>query len=647
MLKSRGRGRINRSGNLSEGNEERLANMCGIVGIWNCGGQAIDASLLEAATDVMKNRGPDDRGTWLGEGIGLGHRRLAVMDLSPAGHQPMHFADRYVIVYNGEIYNFQEIREKLSLGASAQWRSTGDTEVIMAAYHQWGPDCLTQFHGMFALAIWDRLTKTLFLARDRLGVKPLLFHYSSKRIVFASRPEAIMRLVPGLSREFDEAALRIYLEAGYVPAPHSIFQTIRKLKPAHYALVTESGMDVRSYWDFRQIEPELSWNNRHEEDLLDELDEIVTRTTQQRMVSDAPVGAFLSGGIDSSLILAKMATLTSKPPVSLTIGFAEKDFDESGPAEAVARYLGTEHYSQILSVDDLLQLIPTFLSEFDEPCFDYSYFPAMAVSRLAREHVTVALSGDGGDELFGGYHYYQIARDMEHLYKFPVPVRSAIAAAVGKLRGNKFQLLSKALGQSDSVDAFAFARSIAKDYALPIDAGMLHRTQSLAQTFRDTTALFPNGLCAADQAMRIDLSYTLPDDYLYKLDSSSMAFSVECREPLLDQDLVEWAMKLPVRWKLRGFKNKYLLRKLLYRYVPQQLVDRPKMGFGVPMAEWLRGPLREFASERFNSKTLFDHIPIDQKQVQNLYALHCSGKRNVAPLLWGLLALLEKSKATC
>jgi asparagine synthase (glutamine-hydrolysing) len=620
--------------------DERI--MCGIIGIWNTGGEGIDVSRLDSATDVMRNRGPDDKGIWIQDNIGLGHRRLAVIDLSPAGHQPMSCLGRYVIVFNGEIYNYQEIRAELSASHAHSWQSNCDTEVIVAAYHQWGPDCLKMFHGMFAFAIWDKQTRQLFLARDRLGVKPLYYHQSGRQFVFASRPRAITHLLPELSQELDEVALRQYLEAGYVPAPASIFKSIRKLAPAHYILVTDKRVVFENYWKFRHIAPDSSWNRRNEEDVLDELDGIVTRSIKRRMVSDAPVGAFLSGGIDSSLVVAKMATFSTKPPVSLTIGFEEKDFDESGPAKRVAQYLGTCHHSEILRVNDLLDLMPSLLAEFDEPCFDYSYFPTMAVSRLARRYVTVSLSGDGGDELFGGYHYYQIARGLAPVHRLPRTVRNALSYVIGRVRSNNFQLLSKALMQENDVNAFAFSRSIAKDYPLPVSDEFLRRTPSLADLFFETSKEFPADLCAAEQAMRLDISHTLPDDYLHKLDRSSMAFSLECREPLLDQELVEWCMRLPMRWKLRGLGNKYLLRKLLYRYVPRHLVDRPKMGFGVPMADWLRGPLREFASERFGNKHLFQSLPISQEKVQSLYALHCSGKRNVAPLLWALLMLLEK-----
>ena len=433
------------------------------------------------------------------------------------------------------------------------------------------------------------------------------------------------------------------MESGYIPAPLSIYKEIRKLPPAHWLLLTETSLTIERYWDFRHIAPDSSWEKRHEEDLLDELDEILTRSISLRMVSDAPIGAFLSGGIDSSLVVAKMAQQSSSPPVSLTIGFAEKQFDESGPAQAVARYLGTRHYSETMRVDDLLRLMPNFLSEFDEPCFDYSYFPTMAVSRLARQFVTVSLSGDGGDELFGGYHYYQITKILSQFYRLPVPVIRALSHLVNQVPGNQSQLLSGALMKSNVVNAFAFVRSIAKDHPLPLPPALLQRTPALGELFSDATKAFAPGLCASEQAMRLDTNFTLPDDYLHKLDRSSMAFSLECREPMLDQDLVEWSMKLPLRWKLRGAKNKYLLRKLLYRYVPRKLVDRRKMGFGVPMADWLRGPLQGFANERFNDKRLFDGLPLEQQEVLDLYTLHCTGKRNVAPLLWSVLVLLEKS----
>ncbi len=614
--------------------------MCGIVGIADFNGQA-DPHAVRAAANALRKRGPDDDGVWTEGGIGLGHRRLAILDISAAGHQPMASHDgRYVIVFNGEIYNFLDLRRELN-SDSAAWRSQSDTEVILAAYQKWGVDCVQRFHGMFAFAIWDRRRKELYAARDRMGVKPFYYHHSRSCLAFASRPRALFLLQPSLSRDIDEQALRLYLESGYVPAPSSIHRDVRKLPPAHYLLAGANGVTINRYWDFRAIAPEPSWERRSEAELLDELDEIVGRSVRSRMISDVPLGAFLSGGIDSSLVVALMARHSKAPVKTFTIGFEEKKYDESAHALAVAQYLGTEHYCEPLRVDNLLDLMPVFTEEFDEPFFDSSAFPAMAVSRAARRHVTVSLSGDGGDELFGGYHYYRIAGQLSKMFGLPDAVRRVAAALAGALPQHRFKLLAGALRQQDPVAAFAFARSIAKDYPSVLPRDVTQRTHSMAGLFAVSAATLAPALHASEKGMRLDMLHTLPDDYLQKVDLASMAFSLESRDPLLDQDLVEWAMKLPLSWKLRGGQNKYLLRKLAYRYVPQSILDRPKQGFAVPIDTWLRGPLKNWALERLNDRALFEGIPVMQDKALELFHLHESGKRNVHPLLWAILMLLD------
>lgn len=614
--------------------------MCGIVGIVDFHSN-IDPESLRAAATTLRLRGPDDEGVWASENVGLGHRRLSVIDVSPSGHQPMFSADgRYVIVYNGEIYNFREIRELLD-GSGTHWHSESDTEVILAAYARWGPSCVEHFHGMFAFAIWDRQTRVMYAARDRMGVKPLYYHYSSDCFAFASRPRALLALNPGWSNPLDEQAIRFYFEGGYVPAPYSVFQAMRKLPPAHWLLLNESGLQVNRYWDYRQIEPEDSWNGRREEDLLDELDEILSRSVRSRMISDVSLGAFLSGGIDSSIVVALMAKYSAEPIKTFTIGFENKNYDESSHAQAVARHLGTDHFCRELRIDDLLELKPAFSREFDEPFFDSSAFPTMAVSRLARGHVTVSLSGDGGDELFGGYAHYQLTQRLGLFYRMPSGARTIVASAISKAPNHRMKLLSAAMRQRNTTEAFCFARSVAKDFDAVLLPEVLRRTISLKELFAEASKPFPADLSAPEIAMRLDAYYTLPDDYLQKVDVGSMTFSLESREPLLDQDLVEWAMRLPLRWKLRGGQNKYLLRKLAYRYIPRKIVDRPKQGFEVPIANWLKGPLRQWANDELSNPQSFENIPLLQASFCELLKIHDSGKRRAHPLLWAGLIFLD------
>jgi len=614
--------------------------MCGIVGIVNFQSN-VDPEMLREAAATLRLRGPDDAGVWASENVGLGHRRLSIIDVSPTGHQPMFSADgRYVLVYNGEIYNFREIRQLLD-GSGRRWRSQSDTEVILEAYARWGPGCVEHLHGMFAFAIWDLQARVMYAARDRMGVKPLYYHYSSDCFAFASRPRALLALNPSWSNPLDEQAIRFYFESGYVPAPYSVFRAMRKLPPAHWLLLNESGLHVKRYWDYRQIATEHSWEQRREDDLLDELDEILSRSVHSRMVSDVPLGAFLSGGIDSSIVVAMMAKFSSERVKTFTIGFENKAYDESRHAAAVARHLGTEHFCEEMKIDDLLELKPTFSREFDEPFFDSSAFPTMAVSRLARRHVTVSLSGDGGDELFGGYPYYELTRGLGLIYGLPTAARSFLASGIGIASSHRLKLLSAAMRQGNVTEAFCFARSVAKDFDAVLAPEVLRRTVSLQELFREAAKPCPADLTAPEIAMRLDAFYTLPDDYLQKVDVASMAFSLESREPLLDQDLVEWAMRLPLKWKLRGRQTKYLLRKLAYRYIPRKIVERPKQGFEVPIANWLNGPLQPWANAGLNDSESFKDIPLVQDSFRKLLDIHNSGARRVHPLLWAGLIFLE------
>ena len=615
--------------------------MCGIIGRVNFSAEPVNMDHLERASHMLYERGPDDSGTWSEHGCGLGHRRLSILDLTTAGHQPMVSADkRYVCVFNGEIYNFQELRSALGDDAFP-WQGHSDTEVLLEAWARWGVDLLNRIDGMFAFAIWDREARKLFAARDRMGEKPFYYHWDGRHFGFASRPTPVFKLFPDLSTEYDEQALRLFLESGYIPAPYSAHKTLRKLEAAHYLEVSEKGLEVKRYWDFRGIEPEKSWERRSKDDLLDELDDIISRSVKQRMVSDVPLGAFLSGGIDSSLIVAKMACNSGAPIKTFTIGFDEKLYDESPDARIIADYLGTEHQCEHLHVDSLLDLLPNFLQHYDEPFFDSAAFPTMAVSRLASKHVTVSMTGDGGDELFGGYHYYRIARFLNPFFSMPTWLREASSRLVGLAPKHNLQLLSVALKQRNSARAFAFSRSIAKDFRQIVSDDVLARTEGLGDLFERVSSGFPSSLHASEEGMRLDALYTLNDDYLQKTDVASMAYSLESRAPLLAREVVEWGMRLPVRWKMNGMSNKYLLRQLVYRYIPRKIIDRPKRGFGVPIDSWLRGPLSQWAETRINDLSYYKGLPLDRTAVQALFNLHKSGMRNVSPLLWAVLMLLE------
>jgi len=618
--------------------------MCGIVGRINFDGNSIEQNTLVSASELMHERGPDDKGIWIEKNCGFAHTRLSILDLSSAGSQPMISSNsRYVIVFNGEIYNCLELREDLG-GKNFNWKGHSDTEILLEGWSRWGIDLLDKIDGMFAFAIWDRKLQKLTAARDRMGEKPFYYHWDGKIFGFCSRPKPLFKVLPHLSSEYDDQALRYYLESGYVPAPYSIHKAVRKLPAAHYLEVSKNDLKIESYWDPSKIETKISWVKRNQNDLLDELDEILLSTVKQRMISDVPIGAFLSGGIDSSLIVAMMSKINNDPIKTFTIGFKEKAYDESQHAQKVAEHLVTDHYCEDLKVNDLLDLLPSFLHHYDEPFFDSAAFPTLAVSRLASKHIKVNLTGDGGDELFGGYHYYRIAKVLNPFFMLPNGLRNCVSLFSGLIPQHQFKLLSKAIGESNAARSFAFTRSIAKDFRQLLSKDVLNKTDSLADLFENTSEQFPSNLHACEQAMRLDATYTMNDDYLQKTDVATMAYSLEARAPMLGRKVVEWGMKLPTKWKIRGLTNKYLLRKLAYRYIPRQIIDRPKRGFGVPIDDWLRGPLSGWAFERLNNSDYFKGIPINQSAAKSLFQLHQSGRREVHPLLWAILMLLEFNK---
>ncbi|MDE2349025.1 MAG: asparagine synthase (glutamine-hydrolyzing) [Gammaproteobacteria bacterium] len=592
----------------------------------------------------LRRRGPDDQGVWQDARIWLGHRRLAVVDPSPAGHQPMHSADgRYVIVFNGEIYNHRDLRRELN--PPAAWRGTSDTETLLEAYRTGGVGCLSRLNGMFAFAIWDRTLETLFLARDRVGVKPLYYSAGSGRFGFASRPGALTMLLGEADLAVEPQALRVYLELGFIPPPLSFQRGVRRLEPGHYLIAGRGAggatdVRIRRYWDFRMIPPERSWLDRPEGELVEELDALIRDAVAIRLLSDVPLGAFLSGGIDSALVVAGMRSAGVAAPQTFTIGFEESAYDESAAAAGIARHLGVSHVHERLAVDRLIDLLPAYLEEFDEPFADSSAFPTMAVARLARRHVTVALSGDGADELFGGYHYYPLIERLAPALRWRASTRRAAAALLRLAPSHRLKLLAGALGTADTASLFAFLRGTGKDYPPLIAPDLAAATEGGDSWFAQAAAGFAMDLEGAETAMRLDTAFTLPGLFLQKVDLATMAFSLEARCPMTDYRLVEWAMRLPLAFKLRRGDTKYLLKKVLCRYLPPEMVYRPKRGFGVPIGAWLRGPLRGWAEELIHDDRSMSRVPLDAAAVRTLLRQHLRGERDTHPLLWSVLMLL-------
>lgn len=634
--------------------------MCGIAGYIAPGGfRENDSRSLDAMIEAIVHRGPDDSGTWFEPDIGvaLGHRRLSIIDLSPAGHQPMASASgRYIIVYNGEIYNHSDLRAELDvLGVAPDWRGHSDTEILLAAIEHWGlAGTLARLNGMFAFALWDRAQRQLILARDRLGEKPLYYGRSGSHFLFGSELKALTAH-PAFKGTVNRDALSLYLRHSYIPAPHSIWDGISKLLPAHYIVIGADGRqqgEARCYWDIGNVaEQGASSLLPDSPELVSQLEELLGDSVARRMAADVPLGAFLSGGIDSSAIVALMQAQSTRPIRSFSIGFHEDGFDEAQHARAVARHLGTDHEELYVTPEKARAVIPDLPRIWDEPFSDSSQIPTFLVSEMTRNHVTVALSGDGGDELFGGYGRYSRAHRLgKGILHAPSAVRGVAAAA----------LRSPALGRvaqgvSDLLPGPFKAASVAD--RLPKLAALIASDSPselywhICSHWKDPDAIVLNGhepethftLSRAQfadprqQMMYLDMVGYLPDDILAKVDRASMAVSLETRVPFLDHRLVEFAWRLPMSAKFAPDGGKRILRDMLARHIPKRLIDRPKMGFGVPIESWLRGPLRAWADDLLSEQRIRDEGFFDPVPIQRLWREHQSGARRWHYLLWDIL----------
>ena len=576
--------------------------------------------------DQLIHRGPDDSGVWVDAeaGIALGFRRLAIVDLSPTGHQPMTSANgRYVMVFNGEVYNFGELRNDLeSRGHS--FRGHSDTEVMLEAVSEWGLEAaVKKFVGMFAFALWDRRERLLHLVRDRLGIKPLYWGWQGKTFLFGSELKAL-RVHPGFDPEINRSALALYLRYGYIPQPYSIYQGIGKLPPGHILSLragAPTSLELSGtalYWSAKEVYENGAANpfRGSEGEAVEELDRLLRESVRLRMIADVPLGAFLSGGIDSSTVVALMQAQSNRPVKTFTIGFHEQEFNEAAHAKTVAAHLGTEHTELYVTPKEAMDVIPKLPTLYDEPFADSSQIPTYLVSALTRRHVTVSLSGDGGDELFGGYTRYGHARKFWGIVRwFPYTSRNAFArlirvckpATYDRLMGGFGPLLPR-LARPSTVGErmYRLAEIMAVRNPEELYRNLVsywrHPAEVVLEAKESPTILTQSSDWArladiSQRMMFLDLATYLPDDILAKVDRASMGVSLEARVPILDHRVVEFAARIPISMKIRSGQAKWLLRKVLYRYVPRELVERPKMGFGVPIEDWLRGPLRDWAEE--------------------------------------------------
>jgi len=635
--------------------------MCGVAGFINHGSFELEYQLGKMLSHLL-HRGPDDAGQWLDceSGVALGHRRLSILDLSMAGHQPMASAcGRYVIAFNGEIYNWKELRKSLDeSGSTLSWKGYSDTEVLLAAIVAWGlPEALKMSRGMFALALWDRSERCLLLARDRIGEKPLYYGKHNGSFFFGSELKAL-HAAPGWDGQIDPGSLSLFLRYGYVPAPRSIYKNVFKLQPGTYLRVdVEGNWDApQSWWNFAD-HAQRGVNNRivhTDHAALLSLDRVLGDAVDEQMVADVPLGALLSGGLDSSLIVALMQSRSTQPVRTFTIGFSEEDYDEAAHAKRIARHLGTEHTELYVSPSEALDVIPRLPDIYDEPFGDSSQIPTVLVSALTRQHVTVCLSGDAGDELFGGYNRYYWASSLwNRLGRVPPGVRNLFAAGLSVIPAEGWNGLFKMLGPmiprryevSNPGDKL---HKLAEVLGAPSPEVLYHLLVSQwrgqlplkdviePDTLVATPAQWPQLNSFPEQMMMLDTLSYLPDDILVKVDRAAMAASLETRVPFLDPRVIDFAWQLPLSQKVRGGQGKWLLRQLLYRYVPRDLVDRPKQGFGVPIEHWLRGPLREWAEELLSPAMLEVDGLLDSAAIRRIWKAHLGG-RNMQHALWNVL----------
>jgi asparagine synthase (glutamine-hydrolysing) len=637
--------------------------MCGFAGALRLRADfRRDAGELSAKVTVMSeaiaHRGPDDSGLWVDHdaGVALGHRRLAIVDLSPRGHQPMHFARRYVIAFNGEIYNFRELRAQLATLGHA-FASNTDTEVIMAAVHQWGiADALSRMVGMFAFALWDSQERALYLARDRLGEKPLYYGVSGGWLYFGSELHCLESV--GLGVEPADEALALYLRHGYVPAPFSMWRGIHKLPQASWLRITADSPDAlrddarggtvlgagavgAKYWSV----PAGAKNPSSDEAATAQLETLLEASIRDQMQCDVPMGVFLSGGIDSTAVAAVLQKLSSGPVSSFTIKFAVPGFDESEHAAAVARHLGTRHHEIVLDPGEVLRSIPLHAATLDEPTANASYFPLRLMAQAARAHAKVILSGDAGDELFGGYNRYRLTIPLwRRLAWMPHGLRRVLARGTGVIPAALLQGAGRRADVSGQTDIGTALKKLGR----LLDAAELGDSYLRLMRCWDSSAAIADVPEPRDPELRCDpegflsavtgydLATYLPDDNLAKADRATMAAGIEQRVPLLDHRIVEFARTLPDSLMIRDGVTKWLLRQVAYRHVPRAILDRPKMGFTVPMRAWLRGPLRDWAGDLLHSDALLERGRLRKRAV---HANWNKFQNSDAPLAWEIWSL--------
>jgi len=626
--------------------------MCGLTGFAGVPGTGSDLrATVTRMSDAIVHRGPDDGGDYVdpASGLALGFRRLAIVDLSEAGHQPMASASgRYVIAFNGEVYNFETIRRELrSEGLAPEFRGHSDTEVMLAAIEAWGLErAVKRFVGMFAFALWDKRERVLHLVRDRMGVKPMYYGFSRGTFLFGSELKSLRRH-PAFEKQLDRAAVAAYLRFLYVPGPMSIYRGICKQRPGTIVTFTPGSTDVRTttYWSAAEVAARCTSERFRgtEAEAADELDALLRDAVAMRMVADVPLGVFLSGGIDSSLVTALMQAQATQPVKTFTIGFTEGQYNEAEHAAAIARHLGTAHTELYVTPREAMDVIPQLPRMYDEPFADSSQIPTFLVAQMARRSVTVSLSGEGGDEVFGGYRrYFEGQRVLRMFGRVPAPLRRAIGRGIAAVPPGQWDRWLAWRQPQAGTQMTKLARVLS--------------ARTLDDFYRDVVSHWPDGVVLGatatgefasaarisdpvERMMLLDQLTYLPDDILTKVDRASMAASLEAREPLLDHRVVELAWSFPTEMKVRRGEGKRVLRRVLDRYVPRERIDRPKMGFKVPIDTWLTGPLRPWAEELLAEKRLREQELLDVAQVRTVWQNLVDGRARQQDHVWAVLML--------
>ena len=630
--------------------------MCGIAGYLGEVKHPIDC--LTKMADAISHRGPDNMGVWSDHNpsIGFAHSRLSILDLSSAGNQPMHsLSGNYVIIFNGEIYNHKSIRSELESINRRNWLGHSDTETLLAAIEEWGlKKTLVKAKGMFAIALWDKSSNKLSLACDRIGEKPLYYGWVNNQFVFSSELKSI-KVFPEFNNRIDTNSLALFLRFNSIPAPYSIYKDIFKLEPGQIVEINSQSSKLEKYkfWSLEEVYKNGSENKFRGSSVqaINQLENILSEAVSSQMQSDVPLGAFLSGGIDSSTIVALMQSYSSSQVNTFTIGFNSKEFDESKHAEMVANHLGTNHFNKFVTEKDALDVIPNLPDIYDEPFADSSQIPTYLVSKFAKEKVTVALSGDAGDELFGGYNRYIFSQKIfKNISKTPNSIKKLMSKIMfslseenwnlilGRLMRNRYSNIGHKIHKTANIVSSKSIRDLHFKLISQIQnpSDWLKDSNEYESVFNDNEDRFKE-LDSVEIMMAYDLISYLPTDILTKVDRAAMSVSLETRVPFLDPDVIEFSASLPMEFKIRNGVTKWLLREVLYKHVPKDLIERPKMGFAVPLAEWLRGPLKDWAESLLDEKRLHQEGFFNVEFVRDKWSEHISGRRNWSHQLWNVL----------